>query len=126
MDRDGDSGATPKVPTRRGEWLTTVHVIEDRITQAPLDEAEGWVRLRGEIIRQDESRADRKHVRRGQMLGLVAKVGLSYSGLIVGSGLVLSGFAAPGLFCLGAGLYPLAPDYVKNTIKLMLGGRDSE
>lgn len=45
---------------------------------------------------------------------VLCKIGLSMLVVGTGAGLVIGGFQYAGLFVLGAGLYGLAPDYVKD------------
>jgi hypothetical protein len=103
-----------------------VAAIDRQLARASLSKAEEWVRLRGEVIRQDNWGDDQRHIRRGQMIGLVAAIGLRFSALGVGVGLILADFLAPGLVALGASIYPLAPEFITRMTRTILGARGDE
>ena len=102
--------------------------IENRIAAAPTAEvAAKWAQIRGELKRQDELSADREAVRSGQLIALRAKIGLSFLGVGAGAGLLIAGLpAAVGLFCIGVGLSPVAPELVATTFKQIFGKTNDE
>lgn len=104
------SSASPATSDSR----TAIELVSDRLANAPVQEARAWVRLRGELLRQDAEVDDRRHQRRMDVLEGVAKAGMSLVAIGVGGGLIYAGHTDSGLFALGAGLYNLAPEFVMN------------
>lgn len=76
-----------------------------------------WTQVRGEILRQDDILKGQEHQRKLERLQVLFKMGLSIVAVITGTTLVVNGFPYAGLFVLGAGLYGLAPDYVKDVFR---------
>jgi hypothetical protein len=76
-----------------------------------------WTQVRGEILRQDDILKGQEHQRKLERLQVLFKMGLSIVAVITGTTLVVNGFPYAGLFILGAGLYGLAPDYVKDVFR---------
>ena len=76
-----------------------------------------WTQVRGEILRQDDILKGQEHQRKVERLQVIFKMGLSIVAIITGTTLVVSEFPYAGLFVLGAGLYGLAPDYVKDVFR---------
>jgi len=88
--------------------------IEKRVVEAnSAQEILLWTQVRGEIQRQDNFLIEQEHRRTLEKRQLLFKIGLSIGAVMVGTSLVVGGFSYVGLFVLGAGLYGLAPDYVK-------------
>ena len=101
--------------------------VDDNISRASPGEALQWVRIRGELLRQDEVARDRAHGRALEKWAVAAKIGMS--GLAIGGGIALTtlGFGLPGWFCLGAGLYGLAPSFVNSVTNRVFGsGRNPD
>ena len=94
--------------------LPVLAAVEERLVNAnsPQDVIL-WTQVRGEILRQDNILKDQEHRRRLERIQVQFKMGLSIATVLAGAGLVVGGFQGAGLFVLGAGLYGLAPDYVK-------------
>ena len=96
--------------------------IDGKLAAGTPAEAAQWAQIRGAIIEQDQHVRDRQHRRDGEMLALKARIGMSAGAMAVGAGLVVGGLTLPGLFCLGAALYTIAPDYVMTLAKQFRGG----
>jgi small-conductance mechanosensitive channel len=73
-----------------------------------------WTQVRGEILRQQEEAAERKHSRDMEKTQLYGKLVFSLVAMLIGIGLIYAGFAFAGFFALGAGLFWLAPDFVSS------------
>lgn len=73
-----------------------------------------WTQVRGEILKQQEEAEDRKHRRSMEKTQLYGKLILSIVAMVIGLGLISIGYPYAGLFALGAGLFWLAPDFVKS------------
>ncbi|MES3098945.1 hypothetical protein [Sphingomonas faeni] len=108
--------------------ITAGTSIDERIaTSGTPEEAAKWARVRGEIRRQDDVIADKNALRKAQLFSLRAKVGLSFAGVVVGAGVIAAGLpVGVGLFCLGVGLSPVAPELVANTFKQIFGKSSDE
>jgi hypothetical protein len=88
--------------------------IEERLLNAnSSQEVILWTQVRGEIIRQNEIVKDGEQRRFLKKVQVARRIGLSVGALTIGTVLVTSGLTAPGLFVLGAGLYELAPEFIK-------------
>jgi hypothetical protein len=88
--------------------------VERRLTQAnDLREIALWIQIRGEILRQNEEALDRRAARQRQVERARAEIAKGFLAVSLGVYLIQSGYWIPGFLCLGAGLYSLAPDYVK-------------
>ena len=72
-----------------------------------------WTQVRGEILRQNEELENRRHQRQMERAQLYGKISLSIVAIVVGVLLLQLGYATAGYFALGAGLFWLAPDFVK-------------
>lgn len=103
--------------------MSALAAIDRRIAAASPKEALAWMKIRETILLQDESAKDRDHIRRVELLGIYAKLGLS--GTAIGSGVALAfgGFGLPAFLCLGAGLYGLAPDFIKAVMNRVGSGK---
>lgn len=92
---------------------TTLSQIEARLAEsASAQDAILWTQVRGEIIRQDETRKDGDHRRSLEKTQLLYDISRSIGALVIGTILVANGFGYAGLFILGVG-FKLAPDYLK-------------
>ncbi len=93
--------------------VTALLQVETRLAKAnSAQDAILWTQMRGEIIRQNETRKDGEHRRFLEKTQVLYDIGLSIGALAIGTILVAKGFAYAGLLVLGAGL-KLAPDYLK-------------
>jgi hypothetical protein len=72
-----------------------------------------WTQVRGEILRQNEEAENRRHQRQMEKIQLYGKISLSIVALGVGILLLKFGYTTAGYFALGAGMFWLAPDFVK-------------
>lgn len=105
-------------PSAIAERVPVLSSIDERIASA--DDPHEIVMLtqvRNEIARQDEESRDREHSRWVDRTKIWLKVGGSFVGIAVGSGLLIGGFSYPGFFVLGAGIFGLFPGYVKAFLK---------
>ena len=91
-----------------------VKAIERRLVQAQDPrEIALWAEIRGEVIRHNEDALDRQATRRQRVESARADLTKSLLAVSVGVYLVQQGYWIVGFLCLGAGLYSLAPDYVR-------------
>jgi hypothetical protein len=89
--------------------------IEERVVRASTpEEAIFWTQVRGELLRQNNLEKEHEHRRRLESLQIQFKIGFSIGAVLGGVGLTALGFSYIGLFLLGAGLYGVVPDYVKD------------
>ena len=100
------------------EWL------ERAMHNAPsIQELEKLVKLRGDLIRQDEKRlddqqrreeriADNNHRRRMDAVTTLTNIAKAAAGMGMGYILTIKGYPYPGMFALGVGLYSVAPKFV--------------
>jgi hypothetical protein len=100
--------------------------IDRKIGAGTPAEAAQWVQIKGAVIEQDQQIAERQHRRDGEMLALKARIGMSIGAMAVGTGLVIGHITLPGIFCLGAALYTIAPDYVMSVAKKFGSGGGDE
>jgi len=70
---------------------------------------------------QDEDTKDRIAQRSLRKKEVVYKMGFSVGVSVVGTGLVFFGITYVGLFMIGAGLYGIAPKYVKEFFRRSKG-----
>lgn len=91
--------------------------IDRRLSAGTAVEAAQWTQVRNAVIEQDQYVLDRQHQRSGELLSLRGRLGMSGGAFLVGAGLVIGGITLPGIFCLGAALYTIAPDYVMMVAK---------
>jgi hypothetical protein len=90
----------------------------------PMQEAMVLTRIRGEIIKQDESRLDRTDARRARSRQFWGKMCFSVGAVATGGGLIAVGMHLEGFVILGVGFHWLAPDFVKGVYDRVLGGKD--
>jgi hypothetical protein len=116
----------PTAPSAQGDDLDVVARRLDRAESA--QEVLLWTQVRGEMLRQNDESEDRKHRRWLQKASLLTRVALSSVGVLAGGGLVLAGHDISGLFALGAGLFCIAPDFVRSFFDRVLPrtGGDNE
>jgi hypothetical protein len=124
--RSGERMPAPYAePGRRGALdgatESPMQTLDRRIALAPPQEAAQLTMIRQELTRQQESSADRAHVRHLEGLNFYAKVALSFTAFGTGVGLVATGFAMPGFVCLGAALYTIAPDFINKVTDRIVG-----
>lgn len=94
--------------------LPVLPAVEERLVKANSpQEIILWTQVRGEIIRQDNILKNQEHRQYLERIQVRFKMVLSIIAVLTGAGLIVGGFPYAGLFVLGAGLYELAPDYVK-------------
>jgi hypothetical protein len=124
-------GGPIEVP-REPERLPELREIEKRLSLAASpEEALKWVQVMGEIQQQDaviqegelrrqlvlqrhrDMLEEAKHRRFLGKAAYLGKMGLSFAVIGIGTGLVVGGFQSVGFFTLGAGLYWLAPEWVR-------------
>ena len=72
-----------------------------------------WTQIRAEVVQQDQDALDRQAARRRQIELARLEIAKGFLAVSLGTVLILYGYWLPGFLCLGAGLYSLAPDYVK-------------
>ncbi|AFY88231.1 MULTISPECIES: hypothetical protein [Chroococcidiopsis] len=100
---------------------TALSQVEQRIAKANSpQEALFWTQIRGEIIKQNEVIKEGKQGRFIQNIQIWRRIGVSVAALTIGLVLFINGSTEAGLLVLGAFLYELAPDLVKETFS----GRD--
>ena len=97
------------------------------ISQADdLQDVDRLTEVRGKIIRQNEEVKDRQHRRFLEKAQLWFKMGFSVIVFFIGIGLLIRGLTYPGLFISGAGLFGVAPDYVKAILRIFRKGKGGE
>ena len=104
--------------------------IEERLIQAEdFQEIAFWTQARKAIIRQDEEAKNQEHQRFLERAQVWYKMGFSVIAFAVGIGLLIGGLTYPGLLISGAGLFGVAPDYVRAILRIFRrdkGGEDAE
>jgi hypothetical protein len=97
-----------------GPETDPIRAVERRLIQAdnPRDIAL-WIQIRGEIMRQNEEALDRRAARQQRTEAARAELAKGFFAVSLGVYLIQSGYWLAGFLCLGAGLYSLAPDYIK-------------
>lgn len=106
---------------------TALSRVEERLAKATTpEEVVLWTRIRGEIVRQNEIIKNGEQRRFLEKIQIVRKLGLSVGALTIGTVLISSGLIYPGLLILGAGLYDLAPDLLKEALGGGKGKNDSK
>jgi hypothetical protein len=96
--------------------------IGDQAT--PIQEAVVLVKIRGEILRQDEFRKDREDARRAKGRSFWGKLAFSVVAVGTGAALISTGLTLEGFVILGVGFHWLAPDFVRSVYDRVLGGKD--
>ncbi len=84
------------------------------------------VEARGQLVAQNELAFDGSHLRSLQNWSIGAKIIMSIAAIGAGIALVLNQFDIAGFVILGAGLYWLAPDFVRNLIEQIIKKHDNE
>ena len=106
---------------------SVVSSIDGRITQAnDFQEIAFLTSGRKEIIRQDEEAKNQEHQRFLERAQVWYKMGFSVIAFAVGIGLLIGGLTYPGLLISGAGLFGVAPDYVKAILRIFRRGKGGE
>lgn len=106
---------------------SVVSSIDERITQAnDFQEMAFLTYVRKEIIRQDEEAKNQEHQRFLERAQVWYKMGFSVIAFAVGIGLLIGGLTYPGLLISGAGLFGVAPDYVKAILRIFRRGKGGE
>ena len=109
---------------------SVVSSIDERITQADdFQEIAFLTSVRKEIIRQDEEAKNQEHQRFLERAQVWYKMGFSVIAFAVGIGLLIGGLTYPGLLISGAGLFGVAPDYVRAILRIFRrdkGGANAE
>ena len=91
-----------------------LRAIERRIAQADdPHEIALWTQVRGEVLRQNDEVLDRRAARQLRAESARAELAKGFLAVSLGVYPIQSGYWIPGFLCLGAGLYSLAPDFVK-------------
>ena len=72
-----------------------------------------WTQVRGALLQQDQLAKEAARRRASENLQEKCKVAFAAGAVVLGAALAVAGFTAPGFFILGAGLFWIAPDYVK-------------
>jgi hypothetical protein len=62
---------------RRDDQSAALVGIDAKIANASSEDANNWVQIRDQVIKQDEFARDRAHLRTVEKLGIGAKIGLS-------------------------------------------------
>ena len=107
--------------------VSVLSSIEERLTQADdLQEIVFLTYVRKEIIRQDEEAKNQEHQRFLEKAQVWYKMGFSVIAFVVGIGLLIGGLTYPGLLISGAGLFGVAPDYVKAILRIFRKGKGGE
>ena len=101
--------------------------IDERISQADdFQEIVFLTYVRKEIIQQNEETKNQEHERFLEKAQVWFKMGFSVSAFVVGIGLLIGGLTYPGLLISGAGLFGVAPDYVKAILRIFRRGKGGE
>jgi hypothetical protein len=132
MSQEQRNSTTPSnEPTaltqRESDGRSVLSSIEERLTQA--DDFQEIVFLtyaRKEIIQQDEEAKNQEHQRFLEKAQVWYKMGFSVIAFVVGIGLLIGGLTYPGLLISGAGLFGVAPDYVKAILRIFRKGKGGE
>lgn len=114
----GDASRRLPQPTQKASG-NGLKGLEKRATNAETpEEALKWVRVRGELSQQKREES----VDRNRFIAGIATVAVSLASISSGTFLALHGQESVGIFVLGAGVYGIAPDYVKTFIGRFFGG----
>lgn len=100
--------------------------LSERIadSKTPLPESLVLMQIRDEMIRQDEYRLDRAHIRRAETRQFWAKLAFSAGAAGTGIGLIATGFTLEGFVALGIGFHWLAPDFVSRIYDRIFSARE--
>ena len=132
MSQEQRNNTTPSnEPTaltqRESGEASVLSSIEERLIQADdFQEIVFWTQARKEIIRQDEEAKNQEHQRFLEKAQVWYKMGFSVIAFVVGIGLFIGGLTYPGLLISGAGLFGVAPDYVKAILRIFRKGKGGE
>ena len=121
----------PTALTRReSSEVSVLSSIEERLIQADdFQEIAFLTQARKAIIQQDEEAKNQEHQRFLEKAQVWYKMGFSVIAFVVGIGLLIGGLTYPGLLISGAGLFGVAPDYVRAILRIFRrdkGGEDAE
>ena len=112
---------------RESDGRSVLSSIEERLTQADdFQEIVFLTYVRKEIIQQDEEAKNQEHQRFLEKAQVWYKMGFSVIAFVVGIGLLIGGLTYPGLLISGAGLFGVAPDYVKAILRIFRKGKGGE
>ena len=107
--------------------ISVLASIEERLIQADdFQEIAFLTYVRKEIIRQDDEAKNQEHQRSLEKAQVWYKMGFSVIAFVVGIGLLIGGLTYPGLLISGAGLFGVAPDYVKAILRIFRRGKGGE
>lgn len=96
---------------------TSLSQIEERIAQASsIAEIELWTRVREQIVLQDELVKDGKQRRLLERIQIISKTSFSFAAFTIGIILIFLGIPGFGSVLAGAGIYLIAPDYVREVL----------
>ena len=113
-----------------------LQIIDQRIATASTDELPELVRQRGELVKQEQWSEEMRHGREldrietdhrvsSERKQLNYKLGFGTGVFAVGTTLlVATPLMYPALFCMGFGMYLVAPNYVKDVLKAYRGDDD--
>lgn len=113
------------VKARKVSRGNAISIIDAKIDSAILDELPALIRIRGELVAQEEARKNGELSRWGRKGIFYAKIGFSIAALAGGAVLIGTGFLYPGFFLLGGGVAIYVPDYVKDVVSQFGSGGDS-
>ena len=122
------SSNEPTALTQRelGE-ASVVSSIEERLIQAEnSQDIILWTQVLREVKQQDEDAKNQEHQRFLEKAQVWYKMGFSVIAFVVGIGLLIGGLTYPGLLISGAGLFGVAPDYVKAILRIFRRGKGGE
>ncbi len=132
MSQEQRNSTTPSnEPTaltqRESGEVPVLLAIDERISQADdFQEIVFLTYVRKEIIQQDEETKNQEHERFLEKAQVWFKMGFSVIAFAVGIGLLIGGLTYPGLLISGAGLFGVAPDYVKAILRIFRRGKGGE
>lgn len=112
-------------PSKVAKLGQASHWFDEKIREAQTpQEMAQLVKLRGDLLRQEESIRELAHKRDAHRLQLLADITKSSVGLGVGAFLVTHGYPYPGMLLLGASMFSVAPQFVMAFFKRDGGKKD--
>jgi len=109
------------------DLATARESVESRLAKADSpQEALQWVEVRGQLLQQNEKSKDEEQRRFLERVRVPYNLGLSTGSFVVSIIFVIKGFYQVGFFILGAGLYTIAPEYIKMFLTKEKGKKDEE
>ena len=125
-EREGALTERAKMHPQQTPTYSITTRIDERIadSESPSDAA-FFTQIRGELIRQDIERERHIELIKAQRRYFWFRVASTFVFLGVGVGLAETGSSLAGFFIIGGSISLLAPDYVKNFVRMVYGRNDN-